>query len=121
MLLLLSLGVLALFFIAGGVNHFVHPKFYLSMMPDYLRAHLLLVNASGVFEVLGGIGILVPFIRYYAGLGLIALLVAVFPANLNMALHPERFPGVPLWGLYLRLPLQVVMIGWVWWATRRLG
>lgn len=119
MFVIVSLIVLALFFVAGGVNHFVNPKFYLSMMPDYLPAHALLVQVSGVFEVLGGIGILVPTTRYYAGLGLLALLVAVFPANLNMALHPDRFPGVPLWGLYLRLPLQAVLMAWVYWATRR--
>lgn len=119
MLLILSLGLLALLFVAGGVNHFVNPKFYLSMMPDYLPAHALLVQLSGVFEVLGGIGLLVPATRTYAGYGLLALLVAVFPANLNMALHPDKFPGVPLWGLYLRLPLQAVLMAWVYWATRR--
>lgn len=110
---------LAALFIAGGVNHFVNPKFYLSMMPPYLPAPALLVQVSGLFEVLGGLGVLWPVTRLYSGYGLVALLVAVFPANLHMALHPESFPTIPIWGLYLRLPLQVGFIGWVLWATRR--
>ena len=115
----LSLWALALFFVAGGINHFRSPEFYLSMMPPWLPAHLLLVQVSGVCEVLGGIGVLVPATRVVAGWGLVALLVAVFPANLQMALHPEAHVarGMPLWGLYLRLPLQAVFIAWVWWAA----
>lgn len=89
------------------------------MMPDYLPAHRALVAVSGVFEVLGGLGVLLPMTRWWAGMGLIALLIAVFPANLNMALHPDKFADVPRWALYVRLPLQAVVIAWVAWATLR--
>jgi uncharacterized membrane protein len=65
-----------------------------------------------VFEILGGIGILVPITYRWAAYGLIALYVCVFPANINMAIHPGSYP---LWALYLRLPLQGVLIGWAWW------
>ena len=80
----------------------------------------MLVYISGFFEVLGGAGVLVPRFRKAAGWGLIALLVAVFPANLYMVTASEQFTqqGVPLWALYLRLPLQLVLIAWVYWVTQ---
>ena len=114
-----ALWLLAAFFVVGGVNHFVKPEFYLSMMPPWLPAHALLVQVSGVFEILGGIGVLVPATRQFSGWGLLALLAAVFPANLQMALDPAQHvaKGIPLWGLYLRLPVQAVFMAWVWWAT----
>lgn len=114
-----SLGLLAALFILGGVNHFRNPAFYLSMMPAYLPAHRVLVVVSGVCEVLGGIGLIPEATRRMAGFGLIALLVAMFPANLNMALHPEQFASVPRWALYVRLPIQAVLIAWVAWSTLR--
>ena len=119
----ISLVAIALLFILGGVNHFRSPGFYLSMMPAYLPAHLLLVQVSGGFEILGGVGVLVPATRVFSGWGLLALLLAVFPANLNMALNPGPFvaSGIPLWGLYLRLPLQFLGMAWVWWAAVRQG
>jgi len=87
-------------------------------MPPYLPAHLALVYVSGVFEILGGIGVLVPRVRSMAGWGLVALLVAVFPANLHMAMHPELFPGFSSGALYARLPFQLFFLWWAWWATR---
>ncbi len=118
--LLLLLGA---FFVFGGINHFRSPDVYVAIMPPYLPAHLALVYLSGVFELLGGIGVLVPATRSWAGWGLVALLVAVFPANLHMAVNPEPFvaEGMPLWGLYLRLPLQFLLMAWAWWATRTDG
>ncbi len=115
--------LLAAFFVFGGINHFRNPDFYVAIMPSYLPAHLQLVYLSGVFEVLGGIGVLVPATRSWAGWGLVALLVAVFPANIHMAVNPEPFmaEGMPLWGLYLRLPLQFLLMAWAWWATRTDG
>lgn len=110
--------LLALAFVGAGVNHFINPPFYLAMMPPQLPAHAPLVQVSGVFEILGGIGVLVPRTRVVSGWGLVALLFAVFPANVYMALTPERWPDLPPWGLYARLPLQGVMIAWAWWATR---
>jgi len=114
----IALFLLALAFTAAGVNHFINPEFYIAIMPSYVPAHSELVVLSGVFEILGGIGVLVPRTRSLAGWGLIALLVAVFPANLHMALNPELFPDVDPNGLYFRLPIQFVFIAWSYWATR---
>ncbi|MFK7985923.1 MAG: MauE/DoxX family redox-associated membrane protein [Sandaracinaceae bacterium] len=110
--------LLALAFIGAGINHFVNPDFYVQIMPPYLPLHLELVWLSGVAEVLLGVAVLVPKTRRLAGWGLVALLVAVFPANLHMALHPEDFPDAPAWGLYLRLPFQLLFIAWSLWVTR---
>ena len=107
----------ALFITAGGL-HFVLTRTYVSIMPDYLPAHTLLVQISGVCEMLGGVGLLLGFSRVVAAWGLVALLVAVMPANLNMALHPERWPGFPVWALWGRLPLQLPLIYWAWLYTR---
>jgi uncharacterized membrane protein len=112
----LSLGVIAAAFAAAGTLHFASPGFYLRIMPAYLPWHHALVLVSGAAEIAGGVGVLVPRLRRAAGIGLIALLVAVFPANLEMALHPGRFGISPVL-LWLRLPLQAVLIAWVWWAA----
>jgi uncharacterized membrane protein len=110
---------LAVFFIGAGVNHFVVPRAYERIVPPR-RQHeaARLVRWSGVAEVAGGVGVLLPSTRRAAGLGLIALLAAVFPANVYMARAPERFPGIPRWALYARLPLQPLMMWWAWRATR---
>ena len=109
---------LAAFFVLAGVNHFVSPDFYLQMMPAYLPWHRELVVLSGILEVVGGLCVLVPGLREAAGRGLVLLLIGIFPANVNMALHPELFPDIPVWSLYARLPFQLVFIAWAWWATR---
>jgi len=110
---------LAAFFVASGVNHFVSPRFYRAIVPPSLRDRAtLVVDVSGVAEVLGGVGVLLPRTRRASGGGLIALLVAVFPANLYMAREPERFRRIPRWALLARLPLQPLMIWWTWRATR---
>jgi uncharacterized membrane protein len=115
----LALVLLALFFVAAGANHFVHPGFYLRIVPGYLPAHALLVAISGVCEFLGGIGVLIPRTRRLAGIGLIALLIAVFPANVQMAQHPELYADIGnALAFYIRLPLQLAVIAWVWWVTR---
>jgi uncharacterized membrane protein len=116
---LLSLLLLAAAFIAAGVLHFVRPLMFARIVPPFLPWPMALVYVSGVAEILGGLGLLIPALRPWAGLGLIALLVAVFPANVYMAVAPERagFGLAPVW-LWLRLPLQVLLIAWVWWATR---
>ena len=114
----LSLLALAAFFFVAGSNHFVNPDFYLGIMPPYLPAPLELVYVSGVFEILGGLAVLVPAFRVQAGWGLILLLLAVYPANLHMAFHPELFPELPAFGLYARLPLQFPLGAWAYWATR---
>ena len=114
----LALLALSAFFVVAGANHFVNPDFYVAIMPPYLPAHLALVHVSGVFEILGGLGVLVPAVRALAGWGLVLLLVAVFPANLHMALHPELFSDLPTFALYARLPVQILFIAWAYWATR---
>ena len=114
-----SVVVLAVAFVGAGVLHFVRPHVFEAIVPPYLPAPRLLVLVSGAAEVLGGVGLLVPAVRPWAGWGLVALLVAVFPANVYMATAAERFAGVaPAWALWARLPLQAVLIGWVWWASR---
>jgi len=112
--------LLALFFVSAGLLHFLRPEFYLQIMPPSLPWPLALVYISGGCEILGGCAILPARTRRLAGYGLIALLVAVFPANIYMLMHPAPVAGwdVPIWLLWARLPLQGVLIAWVWWATR---
>ena len=114
----LALLALSAFFVVAGANHFLNPDFYVAIMPPYLPAHLGLVQVSGVFEILGGIGVLVPTVRAFSGWGLVLLLAAVFPANLHMALNPELFSELPTLALYGRLPVQVLFVAWAYWATR---
>jgi uncharacterized membrane protein len=103
-------------FVVAGAMHFIVPGAYEQIVPPYLPAHRELVFVSGFFEVIGGVGDLLPATRKAAGWGLIALLVAVFPANLYMAVDAGAFSNLPAWALYARLPLQVVLIWWVWGA-----
>jgi len=111
--------LLGVFFIAAGVNHFLRTGFYLRMMPPYVPFHLAMVQISGAAEILLGLLILIPRRSAIAGWGLIALLIAVFPANVQMALHPETFPEFSARALWLRLPLQAVMSAWAYWYTRK--
>jgi uncharacterized membrane protein len=109
--------LLGLFFVAAGVNHFLRAEFYVSIMPPYLPWHLALVYLSGVAEALLGGLLLWRRFEALAAWGLIALLIAVFPANVHMALNADQYPDYPpavLWG---RLPLQAVMIAWAYWFT----
>ena len=106
-------------FIAAGVNHFVSPDFYLKIVPGYLPWPLALVYVSGFFEVVGGIGVAVPKLRRVAVWRLLALLVAVFPANVHMVVIADEFSEIPFWALAARLPLQGVLVAWVWWAAVR--
>lgn len=114
----LALLGLAAFFTLAGVNHFVAPAAYVSIMPPYLPAHRELVWLSGVLEVAGGLAVLVPRLRARAGWALVVLLVVIFPANIHMAMNPGSFPSIPAWALYARLPFQLVFAVWAYWATR---
>lgn len=109
---------LAAFFINVGVDHFVNPEFYLSIMPPAFPLHLEAVYISGFFEVLGGVGVLIPRLRKIAGWGLVALLVAVYPANIYMAITPEAFPEVSVELLYVRLAFQFLFFYWAFSVTR---
>ncbi len=106
--------------VGAGLNHFISPETYIAMMPDALPAHRELVYLSGIAEAAGGLGLILPATRKLAAWGLILLFIAVFPANLNMALNDLPLGGssIPSWALWARLPLQLVFIAWAWWFTR---
>jgi uncharacterized membrane protein len=111
-----------IFFIGAGLNHFREPDFYQKIIPPAFPNPPLLVIISGIAEIAGGIGLLIPALRVPAAWGLIALLIAVFPANIYMAVAPDKIPDmhIPHWALWLRLPLQVVLGVWVWFVGRGL-
>ncbi len=111
--------LLAVFMIVAGTLHWVTPDLFVKIVPSFLPYPLALVYISGVFEILGGIGLLVPPVSQAAAWGLIALFIAVFPANINMAVNQIQMDGIPdsdllRWG---RLPFQAVLIAWAWWYT----
>jgi uncharacterized membrane protein len=110
-----ALWILAAFFVVAGANHFLNPGPYFPMMPPYLPWPEGLIIVSGIAEIGGRLGLLVPRVRRLAGWGLIALLVAVFPANVQVALHGWPGEPIPHWALWARLPLQGVLIAWVYW------
>lgn len=112
--------LLAVLFVAAGILHFTRTKFYAQMVPPYLPLPLVLIYVSGVFEIMGGIGLLIPRCRRIAGYGLIALLIAVFPANIQMLLKNLQKEGLSLfsWMLIARLPLQFVLILLVNWLAK---
>ncbi len=111
----------ALFFVGTGISHFRSPGFFEKIVPPGFGPPNTMVAISGIAEIAGGLGLLVPRLRNSAAWGLIALLVAVFPANIYMAFWPERIPGMNFarWMLWVRLPLQGVIIAWVAWAGLR--
>ncbi|MGH7257191.1 MAG: DoxX family protein [Nitrospiraceae bacterium] len=106
---------LVLFFVLAGLNHFLHTDFYVRIMPPYLPWHRFLVYFSGALEIALGVGLLIPRLTNLSAWGLIALLMAVFPANIHMALHSDLFPEFNPAMLWLRLPLQLVLIAWAYW------
>jgi len=113
-----SLFGLSLFFIYFGIDHFINPEFYLSIMPPAFPLHAEAVYISGFFEILGGISVLIAPLRKIAGWGLVALLICVYPANIYMAITPEAFPEISIELLYFRLPLQFLFIYWAYSVTR---
>ena len=108
--------LLSLIVITTGILHFVAPDKLVKIVPDWLPAHRTLVLVSGVFEIAGGVGLLLKQTRTLAAWGLVALLAAVFPANINMAVH-KIYTDNP-WILWGRLPFQGVLIAWAYWLTR---
>ncbi len=113
--------LLSAFFVFTGVMHFVIPRSYSGIMPTWVPAPTAMVYISGVLEILGGLGLLVPSARRFAGAGLIALLVAVFPANVQMLANAMADRASPMYiaFLFLRLPLQPLMIVWVYRTALR--
>ena len=112
----ISRYVLAFLFFSAGLLHFLTPAPFVRIVPPYLPAPLLLVYLSGAAEIAGALGLLLPTTRRLAALGLLVLLVAVFPANIYMLQIHGAGVAVPLWALWLRLPLQLLLMGWVWWV-----
>lgn len=106
-------------FLTTGSLHFPLEKFFIAIVPRGLPSPKALVQISGVAELLGGVGLLIPRLRRASGRGLIVLLIAVFPANVNMAINSERFDRIPAWALWARLPLQAIFIAMVWLTSQR--
>jgi uncharacterized membrane protein len=111
--------LLAAFMVTAGTLHFADPAPFVKIVPDYLPCPRALVFISGFFEILGGVGLLIPRVSRLAAWGLIALFVAVFPANIHMAIHQLPFGDAvyPI-GNWLRLPFQGVLIAWAYWFTK---
>lgn len=108
---------LSALFVVAGALHFVRPDVFERIVPPGIppREAVLL---SGAAEIAGGLGLLAPRTRRAAGRGLIVLLLAVWPANIWMAMNAKEFAGIPAWLLWLRVPLQLALMGWVWSVTR---
>jgi len=103
--------------VLAGLMHFVRPKLYESIMPPYVPRHREMVLVSGVAEIAGGAGVLADRTARPAGWWLIATMLAVFPANINMAVEAERFREIPEPLLWARLPLQAAIVYWIWRVT----
>jgi uncharacterized membrane protein len=119
----LSRRLLAGFFAFAGAMHFAIPRSYEAMMPPSLPRHREAVIVSGIAEIVGGAAVLHPSARRFGRWWLLGLLLAVFPANVHMAVNPEQVKGldlkrIPRWALWARLPLQPMAMLWVWRATR---
>ena len=108
-------------FIFTGTTHFLIPDKYLEMMPPFIPAQLLMIYLSGFFEILGGIGLMISKTKHWAAYGLIALLLAVFPANIYVAVNNVQLGGFMSYSFYqwLRLPMQFVLIWWILWAISK--
>jgi uncharacterized membrane protein len=115
------LWLMGIFYVVAGLNHFVNQGFYAPMMPPYLPAHMALIYLSGLAEVVLGAAVLVPSVRPLAAWGIVLLLIAIFPANVHIALHDVppagAKEGAGIWN-WVRLPFQGVLIAWAWWYTR---
>jgi uncharacterized membrane protein len=114
----LGLAFVFLWFMGGGIAHFTSTDFFVAIMPPYLGYHREIVYISGVLEILGAIGILIPALRQWAGNGLLLLVLCVTPANIHMWMHPELFPDVSGVFLNIRLVVQVALLMLIWWCTR---
>ncbi|MEH6592952.1 MAG: DoxX family protein [Halioglobus sp.] len=114
----LGLAIVFLWFMVGGITHFTSPEFFVDIMPPYIGWHLEIVYISGVLEVLGALGVLLPATRQLAGNCLFVLTIAVSPANIYMWMNPEAFPDVPEVFLTLRLIVQLLLLACIWWSTR---
>ncbi|MEY4167277.1 MAG: hypothetical protein RIR52_1101 [Acidobacteriota bacterium] len=115
----IALYLQSIFYVAAGVNHFINPDFYRRIMPPYLPYPTELHLLAGAIEFVLGIALLIPRLRRAAAWGLVLLLLAVYPANLHVAINRHLFPEIPVIFHWIRLPLQFLFIAWAWWYTRR--
>ena len=113
-----ALYFMSLFYVVAGVLHFIKPKVYLKIMPDYLPFHLELVYLSGAFEILSGLLLCYPPTRIVGAWLTIFVLIAVFPANIQMFIAFQKTHNPYLWATILRLPLQFLLIWWAWIYTK---
>ena len=114
----ISLYAMSIFYVLNGVNHFRSTDLYLAIMPPYLPYHLELVYVSVVIEIVLGLLLLVIKARKWAAWGIILLLIAIFPANIYHLTSGGADLGTPVWALWVRLPFQLLFIGWAYWYTR---
>ena len=120
-----GLAFMSVFYVFAGINHFIHPAMYIAVVPSYLPSPAALVLISGIAEILGGIGVLMPDgfvfprIRAFSAWGIVLMLMVFLLVHINMCLHPDQFPALPLWAIWIRLPLQIPLIAWAWYYTRR--
>lgn len=118
MLRTVTLAFVFLWFFVGGVAHFAFTELEMRIVPPWIPWPREAVLISGVFELLGALGLIWRRTRRAAGWGLFALTIAVTPANIYMLQQAEMFPAVPYWALVARLPLQVLLLAAIWWSTR---
>ena len=113
-----GLALVVVYFFGGGIAHFLSTEMFVRIVPPYIPFPRAMVYVSGVFELLGAVGICIPRWRQRAGNGLIALTLCVTPANVYMWMNPQLFPTMSEALLFWRLPMQVVLLALIWWSTR---
>ncbi len=113
-----GLAVVFVWFFIGGISHFTRPEFFMAIMPPWVPFHAAAVYVSGVLEIVFALGLLMPATRRWAGYLLIALTLAVTPANVHMWLSPQLFPDISEAALAWRLVVQVLLLALIWWSTR---
>ena len=117
-----SLYAAAALFLGAGFLHLVRPGPFAAIVPPYIPQHFAVVYISGMAEIAGGVGLLMRRTRWLAAWSLVLLLVAVFPANVNMAIHHIQLDPtdtLPTWAMWARLPFQGLFIAWAYWFARR--
>jgi uncharacterized membrane protein len=112
-----SIYIMSALYIVAGINHFVMPKFYLRIMPAYIPWHKTLNILSGIAEILLGIALLFPVTRSLSAWGIMLLLILIFPANIEQVRTKKARMGLPLWVVWIRLPLQFALLYWAWLYT----
>lgn len=115
---MIALYLMSFLYIAAGIYHFINPRMYMKIMPSYLPYHLPLVYISGICEIVFGALLIPEATRPIAAWLIIVLLIAIFPANIQMAINFKRKKHRFLWMALIRLPLQLLLIWWAWQYTK---